>query len=163
MEILKFPHPFLLKPCQPVTVFDVELKVLLEAMWETMINAGGVGLAANQVGLPWRMFVMNVMGKDKVFMVNPKIVSSSIVSANFKEGCLSAPGEFIVLPERAEWVQVKYQDELGHEHCRVYSGIHAVCVQHEIDHLHGKSHLQSKSLPKTKRIELAKKWGLKVK
>ncbi len=163
MEIVKFPNPILFKPCSPVTVFDAELKVLLEAMWETMLASNGLGLAANQVSLSRRMFVMNFENKERVFFVNPKILASGMASANLREGCLSAPGEFVTLPERAEWVQVEFQDENGNKKTKVYQGVYSVCVQHEIDHLDGKSHLQSRSIPKTKRIEIAKKWGLKIK
>lgn len=163
MEILKFPHPSLFESCRHVTVFDKELKVLLEAMWETMIENNGVGLAANQVGLPWRMFVMKGDKGEKHFLVNPMIVASGLQSANLREGCLSAPGEFVTLQERAYWVQVKYHDETGAVKFKVFSEIYSVCAQHEIDHLDGKSHLQSRSIPKKKRIEIAKRWGLKVK
>lgn len=162
MDILKFPHPSLFKPCVPVTVFDAELKVLLEAMWETMIAERGVGLAANQVGLPWRMFTMKGPDEEKLFLVNPKIVASSMASANMREGCLSAPGEFVTLLERAAWVQVEYWDETGERRVRVFMGVHSVCAQHELDHLDGKSHLQSKSIPKSKRLEIAKRWGFKI-
>lgn len=161
MEILKLPHPALLKPCKPVTVFGAELKVLLDGMWETMTKANGLGLAANQVGIPFRMFVMKGPSDEKKFFVNPVITKKSIVPANMSEGCLSAPGEFVIVPDRVIWVEVAYQDETGKEHKSVFHNIHAICVQHETEHLEGKSHLQSMSIPKLKRRELAEKWGLK--
>lgn len=161
MVILKFPNPALFKVCAPVTVFGEELKVLLTAMWETMVASNGIGLAGNQVGLGFRMVVMLGPNDEQLFMVNPEIVQRSIVPANLREGCLSAPGEFVELSERASWIKVKFQDERGAEKTRVFTGIHSVCVQHETDHLDGKSHLQSTTIPKAKRKELAKKWGLK--
>lgn len=126
-----------------------------------MLKKGGLGLAANQVGLHFRAFVMAGVDSEKLFLVNPKIIKRSEVPANMKEGCLSAPGEFLVLKERASWVQVDFQDEKGQPTRRVFQGLHAVCVQHEIDHLDGKSHLMSPSIPKKQRKELCKRWGIK--
>lgn len=163
MQIIKFPSSELFQKCSEVSVFGPELKVLLDSMYQTMIEANGIGLAANQVGLKFRMFVMFGPNNERLNIVNPTIVSKSIAPANLKEGCLSAPGEMLVLEERRTWVQLKYQDETGTEQKKMFHGIHAVCVQHEIDHLNGKSYLQSKSLHKAKRKELAKKWDLKTK
>jgi len=161
MEILKYPDPSLFKVCDPVTVFGEELKILLDGMWDAMLKRGGLGLASNQVGLHCRMFVMAGLDSEKLYIINPKVVKKSEVSANLKEGCLSAPGEFLVLNERASWIQIDFQDEKGQMLRRVFHGLHAVCVQHEMDHLDGKSHLQSKSISKAQRKELAKKWGIK--
>ena len=163
MKILKFPSPELFQTCTEVSVFGPELKVLLDSMWETMVAGNGMGLAANQVGLTFRMFTMLGPEGEKLYIVNPKIIKKSIIPANLQEGCLSAPGEMLILQDRVSWVTVKFQDETGKEHERVFKGIHSVCVQHETDHLDGKSHLQSKSLNKAKRKSLAKKWGIKVK
>jgi peptide deformylase len=161
MVILKFPDQSLFKTCAEVTVFGEELKILLDGMWTAMLKHGGLGLAANQVGLHFRAFVMAGVDSEKLFIINPKIVKKSIVPANLKEGCLSAPGEFLVLQERSSWVQIDFQDEKGQMQRRVFKGLHAVCVQHEMDHLEGKSHLMSTSIPKKQRKELYKKWGLK--
>lgn len=163
MQILKFPNEALFVKCTEVTVFGPELKILLDAMWETMVEGKGMGLAANQVGLTFRMFTMLGPDAEKIYLVNPKILSKSVISANLQEGCLSAPGELLTLEERASWVKVEYQDETGEKKERIFKGIHSVCIQHETDHLDGKSHLQSKSLKSAKRKELAKKWGIKVK
>lgn len=163
MQILKFPDSELFNVCKEVTVFGSELKTLLNSMWSTMIEGKGIGLAANQVGLTFRMFTMLGPNDEKLFIINPTVLSKSIASANLKEGCLSAPGEFLILDERASWVKVKFKDETGIEHERVFKGIHSVCVQHEIDHLNGKSHLMSPSLSKAKRKELAKRWEIKLK
>lgn len=163
MQILKYPNPALFTTCSEVTVFGEELKILLDAMWETMTVSKGMGLAANQVGLIFRMFTMLGPEGEKIYLVNPKILTRSVVPANLQEGCLSAPGELLTLEERASWVKVKFQDETGKEHERVFKGIHSVCIQHETDHLDGKSHLQSKSIKTAKRKALAKKWGIKVK
>lgn len=161
MVILKFPDPSLFKPCAEVTVFEEELKILLEGMWSAMLKHGGLGLAANQVGLHCRMFVMAGVNSEKLYIVNPKVVKQSVIPANMREGCLSAPGEFLVLSERASWIQIDFQDEKGQMQRRVFHGLHAVCVQHEMDHLEGKSHLMSPNIPKKQRKEIYKKWGLK--
>jgi peptide deformylase len=161
MELLKFPHPALFKVCKEVTVFGDELKVLLQGMWEVMNKGNGIGLASNQVGLEYRMFVMMGPFREQLFLINPTIIRRSEAPANISEGCLSAPGEFILLAERMFWTQVQFQDEKGKSHTRVFQGLHSVCVQHEIDHLDGKSHLMSKSISKAHRKVLYKKWGLK--
>lgn len=163
MKILKFPDPALLTVCSPVTEFDEKLKSTLDEMWEIMVKAEGMGLAANQVGILSRMFTMTNVDGSKLYFVNPVIVKKSIVSANKVEGCLSAPGEFLELDERAEWVLVDYQDETGAKHQKMFNGIHSVCVQHEIDHLDGKTHLLSPTLSSKDRKILARKWGLKLK
>lgn len=160
MNILKFPNPFLTTATYEVTVFGEELKVLLDSMYETMKANNGIGLAANQVGLLHRMFVMDAP-EGRVNVVNPVVISKSIRPANRKEGCLSAPGEFVVVPSRMEWVQIHHKDEKGNLIGRVFSGIHAVCFQHELDHLDGKTFLSNKSIPRRERKLLGKKWGVK--
>lgn len=159
MEIVKFPHPALFRKCKPVTVFGAELKVLLDKMYEVMINANGIGLAANQVGLEFRMFVMQ--GEDgPLYLVNPKIVWSSREFARIREGCLSAPKEFVVLA-RTAIVKVEFQDEKGEKRSKIFNDLRAVCTQHEIEHLDGKSFLEHKSLTKIQKNTLKAKWGIK--
>lgn len=161
MKILKYPHPALLKVCTPVESIDMLAKELLDEMWETMVEHEGMGLAANQVGVTLRMFVMTGVVGERINFINPKIINRSIAPAEKVEGCLSAPGEYLQLDERAEWVQVQFQDENGAEHIKMFTGIHSVCVQHEIDHLDGKTHLASSTLSSKDRKILAKKWGLR--
>jgi len=163
MEILKFPHPHLMSKTEEVTVFGPELKTLLDAMWETLSSKGAVGLAANQVGLTQRMFVMEGPNGERINAINPTILFKSAAFANLKEGCLSAPGDFVIVPDRALWVQMRYRDEHGNTQIRVLDGLYGVCVQHEIDHLDGKAYLENKSIPRSTRKNLAKKWGLKLK
>ena len=162
MEVLKYPDPRLLKPCKEVKVFTPELKILLESMWETMKAERGIGLAANQVGLEYRMFTMSGPNEEKLFLVNPKIIASGTNPSPISEGCLSAPGEMIKV-YRPSWVKVEYKNEEGKSFVRVFVDVHSVCAQHEIEHLDGKSFLQNKNIPKNTRISLAKKWGLKIK
>ena len=162
MEILKFPHQMLFRKCDTVEHLSVEhLKSLLDRMWETMTANKGMGLAANQVGLNLRMFVMMGPNQEKIYLVNPVIQKQSVNSANLREGCLSAPGELIVVPSRVDWVQVKFEDEQGNLYFRIFEGIHAVCAQHEIDHLDGKAFMEDISVPKDTRRRLKKKWSIK--
>jgi peptide deformylase len=161
MKVLKFPHPALFKVCTPVTVFGTELKVLLDNMYRTMQSNNGIGLAANQVGLEQRMFVMEGP-EGRINLVNPIILKRSMVTSLFREGCLSAPGEMIITGSRRDWVEVTYRDANGNNKVGVFKGIHSVCIEHEIEHLDGKSFMDSKTIPKAKRKELAKKWGIKL-
>ena len=160
MKIIKFPHPDLFIPCQPVTVFGAELKIILDGMWDTMIENSGVGLAANQVGILRQMFVM-ACENEKIYLVNPVIVWASGTPAMQREGCLSAPGEWLVIFDRADAIVVKYQDENGNTFQKRFDEIPAVCAQHEIEHLSGKSFMESKSIAKKTRQKLGKKWGFK--
>jgi peptide deformylase len=161
MEILQFPNSILFSKCDEVSVFGPELRVILENMWDAMKFSNGLGLAANQVGLLYSMFVMEGPDKERLFIINPKILRKSEVPANLEEGCLSAPGEILTIKDRASWVEVEFKDETGKTTKRVFKGIWSVCVQHEIEHLNGNTFLQSKSLLKVKRKALAKKWKIK--
>lgn len=165
MEILKFPHPALFAYCPPVDIFDDRLYDLLNKMWDLMKVNNGMGLAANQVGLLAQAFVMEGPARgpsmEKFFIINPTVVAQSKAPANVEEGCLSAPGDTILRSDRVEWIQIKYQNSEGRYRTETFYGIHAVCVQHEMEHLAGVSYMQSKTIPKNKRNELAKKWGLK--
>lgn len=146
--------------CQEIAIFDSKLRNLLDEMWNTMIEANGLGLAANQCGYPISAFVMNGQNGERYNIINPKLVRRSIAYADTKEGCLSAPGEFVVVRDRSQWAFVNYQDEFGKARGQVFHDIYAVVVQHEMDHLLGKSHLQSMSIPKKHRQALARKWKL---
>lgn len=160
MELLRFPNSLLFEVMPEVTVFGEELQILLDAMYDTMKSRNGLGLAANQVGLSFRMFVMEGPG-GRINAVNPFFISKSVKPANTREGCLSAPGDFVVVPSRAEWVQMQYQNEKGEKTLVTLKGLHAVCAQHELEHLDGKSFLSNKSIPKYTRKSLEKRWGIK--
>ena len=151
----------LFQPTSSVRVFGEELQILLDEMWETMQTRGGIGLAANQVGLSMSMFVMIGPDNARLNLVNPTIETRSRTFANLKEGCLSAPGDFVTIPNRAEWVHVLYDDEKGNVKRVLLKGLYAVCAQHEIDHLRGVSFMENKSIPKSVRKGLCKRWGIK--
>lgn len=160
MEIVTFPHPALLMICEDVSVFDDDLSIVLDNMYSIVLKERAVGLASNQIGLNRRMFVMNYEDSP-LFLINPKIVWKSKELTSIKEGCLSAPGEFILIRDRSKYVKIEFQDKKGNKHSKIFSDIYSVACQHEIDHLDGLSFLESKSLPKKMRMELLKKWNIK--
>ncbi len=122
-----------------MTAFDDALKTLVEDMAETMYDAPGCGLAANQIGVLQRVFVIDIADEDepsdlKVF-INPEIVETS-GSQNWREGCLSFPGVSEDI-KRAETVLVRAQDVEGQPFELEADGLLAVAIQHENDHLNG--------------------------
>ena len=139
--ILHYPDKRLREQAQPVTRFDAELAGLLEDMAETMYAAPGVGLAAPQIGVSQRIFVIDVSTGDnapsdlRVF-INPEIVERSGEACN-EEGCLSFPGVHEDV-WRAERVRVRAVDAKGEPFELEADGILAIAVQHENDHLDGK-------------------------
>ncbi len=138
--IVQTPDPVLREVCAPVTAFDAALRELADDMLATMYDAPGRGLASPQVGLPVRLFVMDVAWKDgtpdpRVF-VNPEIVGASEDLVTREEGCLSIPGRMSRVSRPAE-VSLRWQDLDGQVREERFEGFAATCVQHEIDHLDG--------------------------
>jgi peptide deformylase len=124
----------------PVETINADIKALAADMLETMYAAGGVGLAAVQIGVPKRVVVIDVSRgeepKKPMVLVNPEVVSHSIRLNSFKEGCLSIPGYMAVVERPAE-VTVRYTDLDGASNVIDAEGVLATCLQHEIDHLNG--------------------------
>jgi peptide deformylase len=145
MKIVEYPHPALLRPTLPVARVTASLRRDIDEMFELMYQAGGVGLAGNQVALPWRMVVMNMDhdGKDparqEVFL-NPVIVSSQGMIEE-EEGCLSFPGLYAKI-RRGKQVTVEAYDLQGRPVKRVVKGLEARAWQHEMDHLEGRVFLE---------------------
>lgn len=160
MKILQFPNEMLFTRCHPIDIFDEDTLAMLKDMYALMIQANGIGLSANQVGITRCMFTMRGAYDECLFILNPRVIEKSEIPAMLREGCLSAPGDYVVLKERPSWVKIAYQDEKGVEQEKTFHGIHAVCVMHEMDHLLGKTHLQSPSLNRAQRKAFAKKWGI---
>ncbi|MBO6935849.1 MAG: peptide deformylase [Deltaproteobacteria bacterium] len=139
--ILHYPDKRLRTPGEPVTDFGPELQELVEDMAETMYAAPGVGLAAPQIGVSKRIFIIDVATDDeepsdlRVF-INPEILEKR-GECLFDEGCLSFPGAREEI-ERAEWVRVKAKDVDGSEFELEADGLLAIAIQHENDHLDGK-------------------------
>ncbi len=139
--ILIHPDPRLRKDADRVVVFDAELKTLVEDMLETMYEAPGIGLAATQIGVMKRVFVMDCAAQDEdaapVAMMNPEILWTSDETETSEEGCLSIPEIYgdVTRPAR---VRVAWQDVDGVAQEREFDDREAVCIQHEMDHLDGK-------------------------
>ncbi len=114
---------------------DPEIQNLIPVMFDSLRVAQGIGLAAPQINRSIRLAVIEVEGKRTV-MINPKITSYSREKILFEEGCLSLPKEYFLI-ERSERITVRYEDEHGKEVKKRASGLFAIVVQHEVDHLDG--------------------------
>jgi peptide deformylase len=133
-NILTAEEPLLREKTKKVTHFDASLHRLLDDLLETMRAAPGIGLAANQVGVPLRVAVIEL--EEKVTeLVNPQIVRASGEIMDW-EGCLSIPG-FVAEVRRSAKVTVKAQDRNGKEFRVKGEELFARALQHEIDHLNG--------------------------
>jgi peptide deformylase len=139
LKIVKYPDPVLLKPGEPVTEFNDELRKLVADMFETTYASEGIGLAAPQVGVSKRLAVIDVsQGKDpkeKLALINPEIILHEGKQYEM-EGCLSFPEIFEKVP-RAATVRVRAQDEYGNWFERDGENLLSRCLQHEIDHVDG--------------------------
>jgi len=139
MEIVTWPNPILDEPGDPVVKFDDELKKLVGDMFETMYSAPGVGLAAVQVGVSKRLFVMDCSGgKDpdqRIVMINPEVIHVE-GNQNGEEGCLCFPGIFTPV-ERSLRAIVRAQDINGIEFELDDTELTARCMLHETDHCDG--------------------------
>ena len=138
-EILTYPDPRLREVAKPVPAVTDEIRTLVEDMAETMYAAPGVGLAANQLGIPLRIFVIDLAQEDepsdlRVF-INPEITHRDGVQV-YKEGCLSFPGVAEDI-KRAATVTVRALDAQGQPFVLEAEGLLAVAIQHENDHLDG--------------------------
>ena len=163
LEIKNCLDPVLRKLCRPIENIDEELITLAENMVETTLAAPGVGLAANQIGLPWRLFVINIgVETDKenlVTLVNPKITAME-GSELGEEGCLSIP-DVVAEVNRASQIEIKGYDLKGNEVRYEAQGYLARAFQHEMDHLNGV--LFWDNLGKVKRNILKRKFKKKIK
>lgn len=146
--IVIYGDPVLHNPTKPVTaaIDSLEVQTLIKDMYETMDRAHGVGLAANQVGVPWRLFVYNCPDDDghmhRGCVINPELRTSEVPETmpnddgSDEEGCLSVPG--LGFPTgRADWAEVTGYDENGEPVTVTGTGFFARCLQHEVGHLDG--------------------------
>ena len=136
LEILQFGNDILRQKCAEVTEFDEELWTLLDDMADTMYDAGGVGLAAPQVGVLKRVVVIDTDDDHGLMeLINPVIVAIKGKQRE-PEGCLSYPGKSgdVVRPAK---VKIKAQDRYGRRRVYVGSGLLARAFCHETDHLNG--------------------------
>lgn len=153
LKIFTYPAAVLKKVAEPVTEFNSELEELVKNMLYTMYQAPGIGLAAPQVGISKRLFVMDIdFDREEItkadgsteyaysnfkplVIINPEFVDPQGEQI-YEEGCLSVPGIYEKVT-RAEKVKVKFQNVKGENHEIDAEGLLAVCLQHENDHLDG--------------------------
>ena len=140
LQVIHYPHPALRHPSKSLKRVDAELRTIVAGMFDLMYENEGVGLAANQVDLPYRLFVANPEGSsearhaERVF-INP-VLSRPRGQAEDDEGCLSIPGVYAPVT-RSETITIQAYDLAGNEFTAEVNGLLARIVQHETDHLDG--------------------------
>lgn len=152
-KISEYPEKVLAEVGEPVTVFDEEFQNLCADMFETMYEAEGVGLAAQQIGLALQLFVMDCEG-IKLVAANPEIIAREGEQSG-AEGCLSV-GKVPAVVVRAERATLRAQNEKGEWFEQTAEGYAARCFQHETDHCNGKLFIDH--LPKMRREMIVKKF-----
>ena len=157
LPILEDPDPRLLETSSPVIDFDTHLTALVSDLFDTLAVRGGLGLSAPQTGRLQRVLVVHV--PDDAFgpmaYINPEVLKTAAPGL-VEEGCMSVPGVLgnVIRPTQ---IRVRAQDPRGTWFERDLSGMHAVCVQHEIDHLEGKLFIDRLSWFRRMRIKSAAK------
>lgn len=161
-DIVIWPDPRLREQTRPVETFDEELRELLDDMVESMYAADGVGLAAPQIGVGLRIFVVDTQPDDPtsppVCFVNPQVLEADGETL-FEEGCLSVPGEVVDVPRKTH-LMVEAVDGDGRPFQVEAEGLLAIALQHELDHLDGRlivDHLSSIKRDAVKKRMLALK------
>lgn len=136
MRIYTYGNPILRRKVQKVKTVDRKIRKYIDDMFSTMENnkPQGIGLAANQVGIPLAFFVYKIE-EDKGIIINPEILEGK-GDSTYEEGCLSVPGVYAHV-HRPEIIVVRFYDINGKAHKEEVSGLKARVFQHEIDHLNG--------------------------
>ena len=152
LEILETPDPRLRTVAKPVQSFDEALSQLVDDMTETMYDAQGIGLAATQVNVHRRVLVLDVSENQDTprVYINPEILETE-GTETCEEGCLSVPGIYAEV-SRAEKVRVRAFDRNGEAFEEDLDSMHAICLQHEMDHLEGKLFIDYLSPLKRRRV-----------
>jgi peptide deformylase len=171
-EVITYPNPILRKKSKDVEVFDQELHTLLDDMNDTMIDYGGVGLAAIQIAIPLNVLIINIPVEDEnnigediqkpenlIEAINP-VITHKDGEQVFNEGCLSVPG-FNAEVKRAEHIIVEYFNRDGQKQTMEANDFLAVAWQHEMEHLSG--HLFVENLSFLKRKKFEKEWKKELK
>lgn len=140
LRIVQYPHPALRHKSKPLTRVDGDVRRIVREMFDLMYEAQGIGLAANQVALPYRMFVVNPTGDQEqadqeMVFINPEL-SAAKGSEEKEEGCLSLP-ELYAPVRRPQTVDVRAFTLAGEEVQATLDGLLSRVVQHETDHLDG--------------------------
>jgi peptide deformylase len=152
-QILEFPDPRLRTIAKPVAIVDDSIRALVDDMFETMYDAQGIGLAATQVDVHLRVIVIDLQDDEHapLVMINPEYEVLTQQIDEMQEGCLSVPGFYEVV-KRPEHVLLKALDRDGKAYELEATGLLAVCIQHECDHLNGKLFVDHLSNLKRSRI-----------
>jgi peptide deformylase len=156
LEILEFPDSRLRTIAAEVTQVTDKTRRIIADMFDTMYDAPGIGLAATQVNVHQQIVVMDI-SEDKtepLVFINPKVTVLEGELEKMQEGCLSVPGFYEEI-ERIEHVEIKAVGKDGHPFTLEATGLLAVCIQHELDHLDGKLFVDY--LSNTKRDRIRKK------
>ena len=139
MKICTYPDPILKKQAEPVVNIDDKIQNLIDNMGKAMYGASGIGLAANQIGVPKRVIIFDInyreKGKDLNVLINPTIVLAED-KIEFEEGCLSIP-DFQEKITRKKYLKAKGVNRHGKPIDIEAEDLTAICIQHEIDHLDG--------------------------
>jgi len=140
LQVIHYPHPTLRHPSKPLKRVDAELRKIIAEMFDLMYEHEGVGLAANQVDLPYRLFVANPEGdrdsrETECVFINP-VLSAGRGQEEDEEGCLSIPGVYAPIT-RNTTIKVEAYDLAGNEITTDADGLLARILQHETDHLDG--------------------------
>ena len=152
LTVLEYPDPRLRLTARPIKAVNEPVRRLADNMLETMYAERGIGLAATQVSIAKRLLVMDVSEErnEPLILINPSILNLfGTVESN--EGCLSVPG-FYEPVRRAAAVEIEYLNRDGERIHTQWNGMHAICAQHEIDHLDGKLFVDYLSSIKRTRI-----------
>ena len=134
-----YPNKQLFEPVRDIPVDQIKSDTYTQigsSMLEILRKKGGIGLSANQVGLPFNMCVIELKANDPKIMLNPRVMKQSDKMVPSREGCLSLPGATVVV-NRHKNVTVQYEDVTGQTHTLEAVGLLSCCLQHEIDHLNG--------------------------
>ena len=145
LPIIEIPDPVLRAQSAPVERVDDELRRLIADMFDTMYAAPGIGLAAVQLAIPRRLFIIDLQDpeeeggepvKKPLVFINPEILTSSEATNVYNEGCLSIPDQYAEV-ERPASVRARWLDADGKQQEGEVDGLLATCFQHETDHLNG--------------------------
>ncbi|WP_297763946.1 peptide deformylase [uncultured Muriicola sp.] len=152
LPIIAYGDPVLRKVCTDIDQQFEGLETLIRNMWDTMYNANGVGLAAPQIGLPIRLFMVDTspfaededltkeeqqeLAEFKKVFINAKMVEETGTTWPFNEGCLSIP-DIREDVSRKDTINIEYMDEQFNVHTHTYDGLLARVIQHEYDHIEG--------------------------
>ncbi len=152
LDILRYPDPRLYTRAVPVSMVDDSIRRLVADMAETMYAAPGIGLAATQVDRHIQLIIVDTSEaqNDLQVFINPELIAST-GDAEREEGCLSVPGIYDKV-HRAEWIRVRALNLDGQPFELEATGLLAICIQHEMDHLLGKVFVQYLSSLKQSRI-----------